>query len=111
MKIIKNKWLPPKGFAAINLFGFVFVRYGVTLSERLIRHESIHSKQMREMLYIFFYLWYGVEWLIRLVQYRNAMTAYYNISLEREAYANDRTENYLTTRKSWAWVRYLIKKE
>lgn len=107
MKIIYNKWLPPKRFTAINLLGYIFVRHGVTLSERLVRHESIHSMQMCEMFYLFFYLWYGIEWLIRLVQYRNAMTAYYNISFEREAYANENTENYLTTRKSWAWCRYL----
>jgi len=110
MKIIYNKALPPKRFAAINLFGFMFVRYGAKPSQRTIQHESIHSRQMREMLYLFFYLWYGVEWLVRLVQYRNAMTAYYNISFEREAYTNDRKENYLTDRKSWAWCDYLKRK-
>jgi hypothetical protein len=109
MKIIYNKWLPPKRFDAINLFGYIFARHGATLSERTIRHESIHSRQMREMLYLFFHLWYGVEWLIRLLQYRNAMTAYYNILFEREAYANDKSEDYLNTRKWWAWVRYLKK--
>lgn len=109
MKIKENKYLPPKGFGAINLFGVVFVRYGTKLSERTIQHESIHTKQMREMFYLFFYLWYGLEWLFRLVQYRNAMTAYYNISFEREAYANQNNSNYLNERKSWAWVRYLKK--
>lgn len=107
MKIIYNKWLPPKRFKAINLFGFIFVRHGVVLADRAKRHESIHTAQMREMFYIFFYLWYGVEWLVRLVQYRNAMTAYYNISFEREAYANDHKQNYLTDRKCWAWWDYL----
>lgn len=107
MKIIYNKWLPPKRFTAINLFGVIFVRHGVKLSERLIQHESIHSKQMCEMLYLLFYLWYGVEWLIRLAQYRNAMTAYYNISLEREAYANDQDDTYLKDRKPYAFIKYL----
>ncbi len=110
MKIIYNKWLPTKRFTAINLFGFVFVRYGVILSARTTRHESIHSRQMRELFYLFFYLWYGVEWLIRVIQYRNTMIAYYNVSLEREAYTNDRNENYLATRKSWAWFRYIREK-
>lgn len=107
MKIIYNSVLPPKGFRAINLFGVVFARHGAILTDRNIQHESIHTKQMREMLYIFFYLWYGLEWLFRLVQYRNSMTAYYNISLEREAYANDRKENYRTDRKGWAFIQYL----
>lgn len=107
MKIIFNSVLPPKGFRAINLFGVVFARHGAILTERTMQHESIHSKQMREMLYLFFYLWYGVEWLIRLVQYRNAMKAYYNISLEREAYANDSKDHYLTDRRRWAFIHYL----
>ncbi|MEN9919692.1 MAG: hypothetical protein RL662_2128 [Bacteroidota bacterium] len=110
MKIKENKYLPTKGFAAINLFGVIFVRYGTKLSERTIRHESIHTRQMKEMLYLPFYLWYGLEWLFRLIQYRNRMTAYYNISFEREAYANDRNVDYLARRKWWAWWGYLSKK-
>lgn len=109
MKTKENKYLPPKGFAAINLFGVLFVRYGTKLSEQTMQHESIHTKQMREMFYLFFYLWYGLEWLFRLAQHRNTMTAYYNISFEREAYANQNNSNYLNERKSWAWVRYLKK--
>jgi hypothetical protein len=40
---------------------------------------------MKEMLYIPFYLWYGVEWLVKLFCKGNA---YRNISFEREAYDN-----------------------
>ena len=107
MKIKENKYLPPKGFGAINLFGVIFVRHGKQLTERTIRHELIHTKQMKEMLYVFFYLWYGVEWLIRLVQYRDRMMAYYNISFEREAYTNQDDINYLKNRKWWQWVKYI----
>lgn len=107
MRIIKNKLLPPKGFAAINLFGFVFVRYGTQLSNQSKRHEAIHTQQMKYMLYVFFYVWYGFEWLIRLIQYRNAKTAYYNISFEREAYANDQQNDYLSTRKAYTWSNYI----
>lgn len=107
MRIIENKLLPTKGFAAINLFGFIFVRYGTQLSDRSKRHEAIHTQQMKYMLYVFFYLWYGVEWLIRLIQYGNAKEAYYNISFEREAYANDRQSDYLNTRKPYAWMKYI----
>ena len=41
---------------------------------------------MQELLYIFFYLWYAVEYLIRLIIYRNTKLAYKNVSFEREAY-------------------------
>lgn len=109
MRIIKNKMLPSKNFEAINLFGFIFVRCGTELSERFQNHELIHTHQMKYMLYVFFYLWYGIEWLIRLIQYRNVLTAYYNISFEREAYDNDHIDNYLNNRRPFAWINYLRK--
>lgn len=107
MKIIKNRFIPPKGFSAINMFGIIFTRKN-ELSERTIRHEAIHTAQIREMLFIFFYVWYGVEWLVRLIQYQNAKEAYKNISFEREAYANDNMINYLTERKQFSFINHLL---
>ena len=107
MKIIYNTILPPKGFIAINLFGVLFARKGATLTERTIRHETIHTYQMKYMLYVFFYLWYGIEWCIRFIQYRNSKLAYYNISFEREAYANDSNTEYLKYSKPYSWLKYL----
>jgi hypothetical protein len=43
MKIVENNVLPFRSFAAINLFGVLFVRRGVKISPSLIRHETIHS--------------------------------------------------------------------
>lgn len=110
MKIVYNKILPPKGFKAITIFPFIFVRKGTTLRQKDIMHEGIHGQQEKEMLIIFFYLWYVVEWLVRLVQYRNAHTAYRNISLDREAYDNQYNADYLDTRRHYAWIKYLRKK-
>ena len=61
MKIIRNNYIPFKGFRAINLFGILFVRGNAIINERTIRHEAIHTVQMKEMLYVFFYLWYILE--------------------------------------------------
>ena len=105
MKIIYNKLIPFDGYAAINLFGILFVREGVKISDRLINHESIHSEQMKEMLYIFFYLWYVIEWVVKLFKYGDE--AYRNISFEREAYDNDRNEIYISKRKKYAWLKLL----
>ena len=66
MKIIYNNIIPFKGFKCINLFGVLFVRKGCFMSEEDLNHERIHTAQMKEMLYVFFYLWYFVEWLIEL---------------------------------------------
>ena len=104
MKIIRNKYIPFKGFRAINLFGILFVRGNARINEKTIRHEAIHTAQMKEMLYIFFYLWYVIEWIIRLFMKGNA---YRNISFEREAYDNESDIIYLEQRKRFAWTKYL----
>lgn len=72
MRIIRNNVLPFKGFSCINLFGVLFIRKNTIVSDRMLNHESIHTAQMKENFYVFFYLWYVTEWLIRLIQMRNA---------------------------------------
>ena len=105
MKIIRNKYIPFQGFRAINLFGVLFVRGNARINERTIRHEAIHTSQMKEMLYVFFYVWYVIEWLIRLPK----GNAYRNISFEREAYDNQDDLSYLKNRKRFDFVRYIKK--
>lgn len=109
MKIIRNNIIPFKGFAAINLFGILFIRNGVEITSKLIQHESIHTEQMKEMAYIFFYLWYCIEWLIKLIKYRNKKKAYWAISFEREAYKFQRVPIYLNKRKHYNWINYIRK--
>jgi hypothetical protein len=109
MKIIYNTIIPPEGFAAINLFGLLFARRGAIISQNIINHERIHTAQMKEMLYIFFYVWYVTEWIIRLPMYKSK--AYRNISFEREAYANMTDYGYLRKRrKPYAWIKYILLK-
>lgn len=105
MKIIVNNIIPIKGFAAINLFGVLFVRNGVSITDRLIRHESIHTKQMKELLYVFFYILYVFEWLVKLCFYGSK--AYRNISFEREAYSNQYDVNYLDNRRHFSFLKYI----
>ena len=103
MIVIRNKYLPFPGFAAINLFGVLFCRPGTRITPRLINHERIHTAQMMEMAFIFFYIWYLVEWTVRLTWRGNA---YFNISFEREAYRNEHNRKYLKQRKHYAWWKY-----
>lgn len=104
MKIVYSKYIPFKGFKAINLFGIIIIRKGSALSLAELRHEAIHTAQMKEMLYIGFYLWYIVEWLIRLFKKGNA---YRKISFEHEAYYNQCVPNYLYERPRFGWLNYL----
>lgn len=104
MKIYRNRFLPLRGFTAINLFGLMLVRPRVHVSARLVNHESIHTAQMRELGYILFYVLYVVEWLLRLPLRGNA---YRGISFEREAYAHEHNPTYLSQRHHYAWIHYL----
>lgn len=138
MKIIYNKVIPFKGFAAINLFGVLFVReelreyYEGCKPEmnRLLRHEGTHTKQMEEMLYVGFFVFYFIEWLARVVYQLILdgvhaikhpgcrvpfgrfiadanMTAYYQISFEREARVCEKSRRAFNNRKSYGWVKYI----
>lgn len=106
MKIIRQNILPPKGFLAINLFGYLFCKPNAKITDITINHEQIHTEQMKEMLYVPFYLWYGAEWLVKLFCKGNA---YRNLSFEREAYNNQYNLDYLKTRKHYSWLKRLFK--
>ena len=101
MKIIYNNILPFKGFKCVNLFGILFARKGANITQITVNHESIHSQQMKELVYLPFYIWYIIEWLIRLFLKGNA---YRTISFEREAYLNERNADYLSKRKHFAFL-------
>jgi len=105
MKVIVNKYIPFKGFAAINLFGVLFVRPEARVTERMLRHEVIHTAQMKELLYIPFYLLYFLEWLIKLCL--SGSKAYRSISFEREAYVNETNPSYLQQRTAYAFLKLL----
>nr|WP_321243667.1 hypothetical protein [uncultured Psychroserpens sp.] len=73
----------------------------------LMNHEKIHLKQQVELLVVFFYVFYVLEFLIRLIQYKKWYLAYQNISFEREAYLKEKDLNYLKSRPFWSFVGYL----
>ena len=104
MKVVYNNIIPFRRFKAINIFGVLFVRKGSVLSAIELNHERIHTAQMKELLYVGFYLWYFVEWLIELLHYRGR--AYHTNTFEREAYSNDENLGYLGKRKRFAWWEY-----
>lgn len=100
------------GFAA----GITLWPFGIFFTDEIYKdlyavHEGIHWRQQKEMLGIFFYLWYAVEYLIRFVAYGfKHELAYKNISFEQEAYVNEGNPNYLEQRYPFEWIHYLDKK-
>ena len=101
------KWCRFWNVGGMTLWPFILVSDRTNLTKRLLHHEMIHIRQQREMLVVPFYIWYVLEWLIRLPFY--GRDAYYNISFEREAYMNDDLEysDYLERRKPYSWFKYL----
>ncbi|MFJ1424990.1 hypothetical protein ACILD6_00015 [Capnocytophaga canimorsus] len=99
------KWLVPKGYRAITLYPFIFVRVWADKDNAvLINHERIHLRQQLELLVIFFYLWYLLDFLWKYAKYRNWNKAYRNIIFEREAYSNESDLQYLKTRKRFGFA-------
>lgn len=136
MKIIFNNTIPFKGFKAIALWPWVFVRNECKSRFTAIdsNHEYIHLRQQKEMavtgfilaliaiicrlswyyslLFVpIFFIWYGVEWFLRWIWYGFSQNeAYRNVCFEQEAYSNENNLDYLRTRKHFSFVRYLFKK-
>lgn len=89
------RYLVPKGYVAITIFPFIFVR---TIENKqdviLINHEKIHLAQQKELLVILFYIAYLFELIFK---------GYKNISFEKEAYNNEKNLKYLEKRRLFAW--------
>lgn len=98
----------PKGFVGITLYPFIFLkRKDLKHDAELINHEKIHLKQQQELLIVFFFLFYLIEWTVKFLKYRNTFLAYKNLSFEREAYLNQDNLYYLENRKTWAFLNYI----
>ena len=73
----------------------------------VINEEKTHWAQQLEMLVIFFYPWYLVEWIIKILT--PPVGAYKDLGFEREAKANRDNPDYLKIRKHFAWCKYIRK--
>lgn len=103
IKIVKR--LPAAGMA---LYPFILLKREAYKSDKfLINHEKIHLRQQLELLIVFFYLLYALNYLVNLCFYRSRHKAYRQIVFEKEAYNHDSDLNYLKNRPFWNWLRYL----
>ena len=117
MKVIYNDIIP-FGFATyINLFGVIFTKLpNLKLKKEVENHETIHTYQMKYMLYIFFYIWYGIEYILKFIpalfwnrgNFGPLQFAYRSISFEQEAFYNQNNLKYLEIVKPYAWLKYVF---
>ena len=129
MIVIKNKFIPFKGYETINLFGILFTRGDVDDIE--YNHESIHTVQFIECMILsmviitilsaifnfsllwvllsipMYYIQYGLEYIIIRCFHKKQGDAYHDVSFEEEAYANEQNLNYNDTRAPFAWINYI----
>lgn len=106
--IIFSKYLFHKNFNAIAIWPFIILESkDLGTDNILIYHEKIHLQQQKEMLFLLFFIWYILEFLVKLFVYKNTMITYRNLSFEREAYDHENDLNYLHNRKFWNFLKYL----
>ena len=95
-------------YSAMALYPFILVKEeALKQNAVLIRHEKIHHRQQLELLLVFFYLWYALNYFYNLIKYRNHYKAYREIIFEREAFARENEQDYLQKRKWWAFLKYV----
>ena len=109
MIIVCQRLLKNRKISGITLFPFIFLKkHEYKNNKVLINHEKIHLRQQLEMLIVFFYLWYVIEYYYWYFRLRNHYLAYKSISFEREAYAMEDDLNYLDKRKLWSFWKYIL---
>ena len=107
MRVVVFKYLTPKGFRGLTLYPFVLISNANDRNDRVfLNHEKIHIRQQLELFVLLFYVWYILEFLFRWIQFKDRKIAYYAISFEREAYANEKDLEYLKTRSFWKFLIY-----
>lgn len=128
MKVIYNKFIPFKGFYAITIIKWIFVREeykcfdGSSIYNKMINHESIHEQQILDFTpeifpkwlrytigSIYFYLLYGLEWLFKFIPCLiTKKSAYRSLCAEQEAYENERNFDYIKNRSKLSWLKKIF---
>ncbi|MGC4129507.1 MAG: hypothetical protein QM564_08075 [Bergeyella sp.] len=108
MIIVCQKLLKNTKINGITLFPFILLKKPEYKNNRvLLNHEKIHIRQQAELLVIFFYLWYLIEYYYWYIRLKDGFLAYRYISFEREAYAKEEDLSYLKTRELWSFWKYI----
>lgn len=97
----------PKWVGGITIAPFGIYLRDMNASNCVKTHEYIHWEQQKELLFIFFYIIYFIEWVIKLFVY--GRNSYYNLSFEREARSGEKNYLYPLIRSKFCWFKYIIK--
>lgn len=117
MKIVENKIIPFGSFTAFTLGKFIFTKDASKLTDKIIRHETIHYYQQAELAYIGFIVMYFLSFITQFIRctFKKSIgfseygsnsiwnRAYRTVLFEREAYLHEDDEDYLDKRAPYAW--------
>ena len=83
--ILIFKYIIPSNYCGLAIYPFIFLNSKHLLPNKIVlNHEKIHLQQQKELLWIFFFAWYLIEYLTRLMQFKDHHKAYKNISLKKK---------------------------
>ncbi|MBR6291550.1 MAG: hypothetical protein IKR33_01990 [Bacteroidales bacterium] len=103
---VHTKHFPLGNYQAITLFPVIFYK-DRPLTERDIRHETVHLWQQALLLVVPFYLLYFLFWIFNLVRYRDQLRAYREIPFERSAYRLEGQPPKKPIRQAFDWIKCL----
>jgi hypothetical protein len=111
LKVVYNKYIPLKGFVALTLWPWIFVREdkSAKFTQMAKRHEGTHAHQQVECLLVGFLIIYCLEWIIKDVLCGfDSDRSYRSISFEQEAYEHQEEVYYNDVRRHFAWLKYVF---
>ena len=111
LKVVYTKHIPLKGFVALTLWPWIFVREdkSAKFTPMMKRHEATHAHQQEECLLVCFLFIYCLEWLVKIwICWFDLDRAYMSISFEQEAYEHQEEIYYNDVRRHYAWTKYLF---
>lgn len=94
-------------YTGLSFFIFIWITREPSDQTKLVRHEKIHFWQQVEMLFVFHWLFYGLFYLMGRANGQCHYIAYRYNPFEIEAFNHDPDEQYLETRRPFAWTRYV----
>ena len=112
MEYIKVDKSLPKHVEAYANYPVITIHPKILRNKRLykivINHERIHLEQQKELLIVFFYLFYYLQYAYYLIRTLDLYEAYRSISFEKECYRYQNDMKYLSRRKryNYLWNNY-----
>lgn len=94
------------GYVGMTFFIFQIYKSKERMRFTTVNHEDIHTLQQWEMLFVFNWLAYSLNYLYLRIEL-DARQAYRSVIFEREAYYNEASKSYPIHRPFWNWTQYL----